>query len=39
MRFALRRSAASTRVEVSVAGDLRSTTATHMLVHCTKPDC
>ena len=37
MRFALRRSAASARVEVSVAGDVRSTTATHSFVHCAKP--
>ena len=37
MRFALRRSAASARVEVSVARDLRSTTATHSFVHCAKP--
>ena len=37
MRIALRRSAASARVGVSVAGDLRSTTATHSFVHCAKP--
>ena len=36
VRIALRRSAASARVEVSVAGDLRSTTATHSFVHCAK---
>ena len=37
MRFALRRYAASARVEVSVAGDLRSTTAIHSFMHCANP--
>ena len=37
VRFALRRFAASARVEVSVAEDLRSTTAIHSFVHCANP--
>ena len=37
VRFALRRYAASARVEVSVAEDLRSTTAIHSFVHCANP--
>ena len=37
MRFALRRYATSARVEVSVAEDMRSTTAIHSFVHCANP--
>ena len=37
MRSALRRYAVSARVEVSVAEDLRSTTAIHSFMHCANP--
>ena len=37
VRLALLRSSASARVEVSVAEDLRSTTAIHSFMHCANP--